>query len=71
MFGAVSEAGNLGIVMELMKRTLFQALFNDMEEFKEPKKKEIISQLSNALEYLHTHTREIAHCDIKCQNVLL
>ena len=71
IFGAVPEAGNLGIVMELMKRTLFQALFKDMEEFKEPRKKEIISQLSNALEYLHMHTREIAHCDIKCQNVLL
>ena len=71
MFGAVLEAGNLGIVMELMKRTLFQALFNDMEEFEEPKKNKIISQLSSALKYLHTHTREIAHCDIKCQNVLL
>ena len=66
MFGAVSEAGNLGIVMELMKRTLFQALFNDMEEFEEPKKNKIISQLSNALKYLHMYTREIAHCDIKC-----
>ena len=71
MLGAVLETGNLGIVMELMKRTLFQALFNDMEEFEEPKKNKIISQLSSALEYLHTHTREIAHCDIKCQNVLL
>ena len=71
MFGAVLEKGKLGFVMEYMSRTLFQALFNDMSEFEDDKKKSIVSQLASALEYLHTHQREIAHCDIKSQNVLL
>ena len=71
MFGAVVEEGNLGIVMEYMKRTLFRAILYDRSEFEEPQKKKIVSQLASALQYLHTHEREIAHCDIKSQNVLL
>ena len=71
MYGAVLEEGYLGFVMEYMSRTLFQALFNDITEFEDEKKIKIIFQLASALEYLHTHEREIAHCDIKSQNVLL
>ena len=57
--------------MEYMSRTLFQALFNDITEFEDEKKIKIKFQLASTLEYLHTHEREIAHCDIKSQNVLL
>ena len=71
IFGAVLEEGNLGFAMEYMSRTLFQVIFNDMSEFDGVKKKTIVLQLARALEYLHTHKREIAHCDIKSQNVLL
>lgn len=71
MFGAVVERGKIGIVMEYMKRSLFEALFYDEEEFSDAKKKQIISQLAIALCYLHKHEPQIAHCDIKGGNVLL
>ena len=34
MFGAVIEAGNIGIVMEYMCRSLFHAIFIDETEFR-------------------------------------
>ena len=71
LFGAVLEEERLGLVMEYMSRTLFQAVFIDESEFDDEKKKTIVSQLAGALQYLHTHPRQIAHCDIKSQNVLL
>lgn len=71
MFGAVVERGKIGIVMEYMKRSLFEALFYDEEEFSDAKKKQMISQLAIALCYLHKHEPQIAHCDIKGGNVLL
>ena len=71
LFGAVLEERCIGIVMEYMSRTLFQALFNDESEFEDEKKKKIVSQLASALQYLHTPPTEISHCDIKSQNVLL
>ena len=71
LFGAVLEERCLGIVMEYMSRTLFQALFKDESEFEDEKKKKIVSQLASALQYLHTPPTEISHCDIKSQNVLL
>ena len=71
LFGAVLEERCIGIVMEYMSRTLFQALFKDESEFEDEKKKKIVSQLASALQYLHTPPTEISHCDIKSQNVLL
>ena len=71
MFGAVVEEEKMGIVMEYMKRSLFRALFIDCTEFPDAKKKEIVSQLASAVQYLHTHEPMIAHCDIKSGNVLL
>jgi len=71
MFGAVIEEGNIGIVMEYLPRSLFQAIFIDEERFSDSKKKEIVSQMASALLYLHTHEPKIAHCDVKSENVLL
>ena len=71
MFGAVIEKDRIGILMEFMERSLFQALFIDNEEFSSPKKKQMISQLATSLCYLHKHKPIIAHCDIKSGNVLL
>ena len=71
MFGIVLEEQKIGIVMEYMSRSLFQAIFIDCTEFSEAKKKEIISQVASALLYLHTHETKIAHCDIKSENILL
>ena len=71
MFGAVIEDGKIGIVMEYLQRSLFQAVFIDETCFSESKKKEIVSQMASALLYLHTHEPKIAHCDIKSENVLL
>ena len=71
MFGAVIEEGNIGIVMEYLPRSLFQAVFIDETCFSESKKKEIVGQMASALLYLHTHEPKIAHCDVKSENVLL
>ena len=72
MFGAVAEESNIGIVMEYMTRSLHRALFWDETPFPKEKKKQVITQIASALEYLHTNDRQkIAHCDIKSENVLL
>ena len=72
MFGAVVEESNIGIVMEYMTRSLHRALFWDETPFPKEKKKQVITQIASALEYLHTNDRQkIAHCDIKSENVLL
>jgi tRNA A-37 threonylcarbamoyl transferase component Bud32 len=72
MFGAVVEEGNIGIVMEYMSRSLYRALFWDEPQFPKEKKKQVITQIASALEYLHTNDKEkIAHCDIKSENILL
>ena len=72
MFGAVVEVGNIGIVMEYMRCSLFHAIFVDDEtEFSDCEKKRIVSQTVDAVQYLHTHDPRIAHCDIKSENILL
>ena len=71
MFGAVIEAGNIGIVMEYMCCSLFHAIFIDEIEFSDDKKKAIVNQMVDAVHYLHTHDPKIAHCDIKSKNILL
>ena len=71
MFGAVLQRGNIGIVMEYLPRSLSQAIFVDCTDFSESKKKEIVSQIASAIQYLHTHESIIAHCDVKSENVLL
>ena len=71
MFGAVIEAGNIGIVMEYMRCSLFHAIFVDETEFSDDDKKSIVSQMVDAVHYLHTHDPKVAHCDIKSENVLL
>ena len=71
MIGAVVEEGTIGIVMEYLPRSLFQAIFIDRAEFPNTKKKEIVHEMASALLYLHTHEPKIAHCDIKSENVLL
>ena len=63
LYGAVLEEQRLGLVMEYMSRTLFHALFNDESEFENEKKMEMVSQLAGALQYLHLHSKQIAHCD--------
>ena len=69
LFGAVVDNGHLGIVMEYLPRTLFQAIFIDISEFDETVKKRQITQIADALSYLHKNS--IAHCDVKSENVLL
>ena len=71
MFGAVVEEGQVGIVMEYMCRNLHRAIHWDEAQFPPAKKRNMVSQISHALEYLHTQKQKIAHCDIKTDNVLL
>ena len=69
MLGVVTEKDSIGIVMEYLPTTLFQALFIEEVEFSSYEKKKLVSEVISALEYLHD--AGITHCDIKCQNVLL
>ena len=72
MFGAIVENGHIGIVMEYMHRSLRRALHWDEGSFSNPKKKSLVNQMVNALEYLHHRCdKRIAHCDIKPDNILL
>ena len=69
MLGVVTEKDSIGIVMEYLPTTLFQALFIDEVEFISYEKKKLVSEVISALKYLHDE--DITHCDVKCQNVLL
>ncbi len=69
MFGVVTEEGNIGIVMEYLPTTLFRAIFIEEVEFNWTVKKKLLSEVISAVAYLHSSG--IAHCDIKCQNILL
>ena len=69
MIGAVIEENNIGIVMEYLRCSLFRAVFIDCELQDAGKKIAIIKQVASALK--HLHTRNIAHCDIKSENILL
>lgn len=69
MIGAVVDESNIGIVMEYLRCSLFRALFVTEEPLDTGKKNAIIQQTASALEYLHT--KQIAHCDIKSENILL
>ena len=69
MIGAVIEENNIGIVMEYLRCSLFRAVFVDCSLRDAGKKHTIISQVASGLE--HLHTKNIAHCDIKSENILL
>ncbi len=75
MFGVVIDVENIGIVMEYLPKTLYHAIFIEEVQFSCEEKKKIIGEIISALCYLHTSQetpkREIAHCDVKSQNILL
>ncbi|XP_060063282.1 uncharacterized protein LOC132543775 [Ylistrum balloti] len=68
--GACCVTPNIAIVMEFMEGCLFQMLhMNDNISLTEDDKLSIIVQICRGLDYLHANN--IAHCDIKSQNVLM
>ncbi|XP_033728085.1 uncharacterized transmembrane protein DDB_G0289901-like [Pecten maximus] len=68
--GACCVTPNIAIVMEFMEGCLFQMLHMDEDiSLTEDDKLSIIIQISRGLEYLHWNN--IAHCDVKSQNVLM
>ena len=69
MFGVVTEEENIGIVMEYLPKTLFRAIFIEEIEFDCTQKQKLLNEIFSAVKYLHLS--DIAHCDIKCQNILL
>ena len=69
MFGVVLDPRSIGIVMECVPKTLFHALFIEVVSFSVAKKMELLGEVLSAIAYLHS--KEITHCDIKCQNILL
>ena len=69
MFGVVTEEKNIGIVMEYLPKTLFHAIFIEEVELDFLQRNKILNEVVLAVYYLHS--LGIAHCDIKCQNILL
>ncbi|XP_021351231.1 serine/threonine-protein kinase HT1-like [Mizuhopecten yessoensis] len=70
--GACCETPSIAIVMEFMESCLFQILHISADSdtiLTEDSKLSIIIQISRGLAYLHE--KNIAHCDIKSQNVLM
>ncbi|KAF2355167.1 Protein kinase domain, partial [Trinorchestia longiramus] len=67
--GACVVAPNLCICMEYMKLSLYEALHMQERDFSEAQKIKLVSNISSGLAYLHSC--EVAHCDVKSQNVLL
>ena len=69
MFGVVLDPKNIGIVMEYVPKTLFHTMFIEEVSFTVTEKMKLLGEVLSAIAYLHS--KDIAHCDIKCQNVLL
>lgn len=67
--GACIITPNLCICMEYMTKTLHQALHMDCIEFSEADKAFIIIQIGLGMKYLHA--KDVVHCDIKSQNILI
>lgn len=67
--GACIESPNLAIVMEYMQTSLFDEIHINESDFSDEECLSILRQTSAGLQYLHG--RNIAHCDMKSQNVLL
>ena len=69
--GACVKTPNLAIVMEYMRMSIFDALYveNNSIDFSEAEQLSIFRQTTSGLLYLHE--RNMAHCDLKTQNVLL
>jgi len=68
--GACVKTPNLCIVMEYMQTSLYDALHIDTDiDFTEEHRRKIIEQTTAGMCYLHS--KGIAHCDMKSQNVLL
>lgn len=76
IFGVVMNRNNLGIVMEYLPMSLFDALFVNKASFTVEEKKRIIKDLLSAVEFLHKPDSSmsksiIVHGEIKSSNVLL
>ncbi|XP_005102046.1 serine/threonine-protein kinase STE20 [Aplysia californica] len=67
--GACIEKPNLAIVMEYMDMSLFDALHIKQVDFPESTKLALMDHMTLGLMYLHNN--DIAHCDLKTQNILL
>ena len=68
--GACVVSPDLAIVMEYMQMSLFDAVhIKDTVDFSDEERLSILCQTIGGLQYLHD--KNMAHCDLKSQNVLL
>ncbi|XP_018007363.2 probable serine/threonine-protein kinase DDB_G0267514 [Hyalella azteca] len=67
--GACVVSPNLCICMEYLKMSLHEALHMQEVGFSESQKFSMICHVALGLEYLHS--QDVAHCDIKSQNVMI
>ena len=68
VYGAVVEAGYLGILLEEMKCSLCELAFGE-NQFHQSKKRRIIRQICDGLAYLHS--KKIVHCNLTTANIYL
>lgn len=69
VYGVTLEIGSTGIIMERLTCNLHQALFIDKRSLSGDKRKKIIRQILEGLEFLHS--KEVVHCNLTSKNVLL
>lgn len=69
IYGAVLDIGNIGVILERLPRSLYQAIFVDKQNFSECQKISLMKQISEGVEFLHR--LGVALCTLSSESVHL